>query len=228
MAIQLASGPAPHNSGQTLGADLVEAQQRLRKMVLDTLPSPNSRRNYAKALDDVFAFSAGRPLTRALVMEYRASIEALAASTINVRLSAVRKLVDEARKNGMLSTEEAGHLTDIPNIRQQGTRLGNWLTKDQAKELLAVPDRSTTKGKRDYVILALLVGCALRCQELASLDVETIQLREGRWVLADLEGKGRRIRTVAVPVWVKHGINAWMSAAEVEDGPLLRSISIGK
>jgi len=208
MEILLVSGPAPHDSAETAAAGLVEAQQRLRKMVLDTLPSPNSRRNYAKALDDLFAFAAGRPLTRALVMEYRASIDTLAASTINVRLSAIRKLVDEARQNGMLSTEEAGHLTDIPNIRQKGTRLGNWLTKEQARELLAVPDRSTLKGKRDYVILALLVGCALRRQELASLDVETIQLREGRWVLADLEGKGRRVRTVAVPVWVKQGIKA--------------------
>jgi len=224
MAILLISAATPHDyDGQTTGAELVEAQQRLRSMVLDTLPCANSRRNYAKALDDLFAFSAGRPLTRALVMEYRASMEALAASTINVRLSAIRKLVDEARKNGMLSAEESGHLTDIPNIRQKGTRLGNWLTKEQAKELLAVPDRSTTKGKRDYVILALLVGCALRRQELASLDVETIQLREGRWVLADLEGKGRRVRTVAVPVWVKQGVNAWMSAAGIEEGPLLRS-----
>jgi integrase len=42
------------------------------------------------------------------------------------------------------------------------------------------------KGKRDYVILALLSGCALRRQELASLDVDWIQIREGRWVLADL------------------------------------------
>ena len=105
--------------------------------------------------------------------------------------------------------------------------MGNWLTREQAKELLAVPDRSTLKGKRDYVILALLVGCALRRLELATLDVETIQLRESRWVLADLEGKGRRIRTVAVPVWVKQGINAWMTAAGIEDGRLLRSISKG-
>jgi hypothetical protein len=29
----------------------------------------------------------------------------------------------------------------------------------------AVPDRTTLKGKRDYVILALLVGCALRRNE---------------------------------------------------------------
>src|ERR1700722_18708031 len=91
----------------------------------------------------------------------------------------------------MIGSEEAASLTDVPNMSQKGTRLGNWLTREQAKELLAAPDRSTLRGKRDYVILALLVGCALRRQELATLDVETIQQREGRWVLADLEGKGR-------------------------------------
>jgi integrase len=158
-------------------------------------------------------------------MEWRAAMESLSPSTINVRLSAVRKMVDEARRAGIIGQEEAGSLTDVPNISQKGTRLGNWLTREQAKELLAVPDRSTLKGKRDYVILALLVGCALRRNELAELDVETIQQSEGRWVLADLEGKGRRIRTVAIPIWVKHGINAWMTAAGIEDGRLLRSVS---
>jgi integrase len=127
----------------------------------------------------------------------------------------------------MIGAEEAANLTEVPNIPQKGTRLGNWLTREQAKELLAVPDRSTLKGKRDYVILAILVGCALRREELALLDVDTIQLREGRWVLADLEGKGRRVRTVAIPVWVKQGINSWMTAAGVEDGRLLRAISKG-
>ncbi len=107
---------------------------------------------------------------------------------------------------------------------QAGKRLGNWLTREQAKELLAVPDRSTLKGKRDYVILALLVGCALRRAELAELDVPTIQLREGRWVLADLEGKGRRIRTVAIPIWVKKGIDAWREAAAIDKGRLLGRI----
>jgi integrase len=193
--------------------------------VLEAVVSPHSKRNYAKALDDLFRFCAGRPLSRSLLMEWRAGMESLSPSTMNVRLSAVRKMVGEARRAGMLGSEEAATLTDIPNIPQKGTRLGNWLTRDQAKELLAVPDRSTLKGKRDYVILALLVGCALRRNELAELDVETIQQREGRWVLADFEGKGRRIRTVAIPIWVKHGINAWMTAAGIEDGRLLRSVS---
>jgi integrase len=194
-------------------------------MVLDAVTSPHSKRNYARALDDLFSFCASRPLSRELLMEWRAEMEALSPSTINVRLSAVRKMVGEARRAGMIDSEEAASLTDIPNISQKGTRLGNWLTREQAKELLAVPDRSTLKGKRDYVILALLVGCALRRNELAELDVETIQQREGRWVLADLEGKGRRIRTVAIPIWVKQAINAWMTAAGLEDGRLLRSVS---
>jgi integrase len=222
-ALVLAASAPESRAGEPLA--LTPAQARLRKMVLDAVPSPHSKRNYAKALDDLFQFCASRPLSRSLLMEWRAGMESLSPSTINVRLSAVRKLVGEARRNNMIGSEEAATLTDIPNIRLKGTRLGNWLNREQAKELLAVPDRSTLKGKRDYVILALLVGCALRRNELAELDVETIQQREGRWVLADLEGKGRRIRTVAVPIWVKHGINAWMTAAYIEDGRLLRSVS---
>ena len=206
---------------------LTPAQQELRQMVLDSVPAASSKLAYGHALDHLFCFAAGRPLTRFLLQEWKAGMEGLAPSSINVRLSAVRKLVSEARRNGMLGVEEAATLTDIPNVRQQGTRLGNWLTREQARELLAVPDRSTLKGKRDYVILALLVGCALRRKELASLSTEDIQLRENRWVLIDLVGKGRRIRTVAVPLWVKHGINTWMTAAAIEDGRLLRSIRKG-
>jgi site-specific recombinase XerC len=135
-------------------------------------------------------------------MEYRAAMleKGLSASTVNVRLSAVRKLVGEAQRNGIIGAEEAANLVGVPNLSQKGTRLGNWLTRDQAKKLLTVPDRSKIKGKRDYVILALLLGCALRRQELASLDVGGIQMREGRWVLPDLRGKGGRVRTVAIPI----------------------------
>jgi integrase len=192
---------------------MTQAQALLRQMVLGLVQSIHSKRNYAKALDDLFAFCASRPLSRALLMEYRTTMDHLSPSTINVRLSAIRKLVGEARRNGMIGLEEAANLNNVPNVRQNGTRLGNWLTREQAKQLLAVPDRSTLKGKRDYVIIPLLVACALRRRELATLNIEDIQLREGRWVIIDLRGKGGRIRTVAVPMWVKQGIDAWMTAA---------------
>ena len=196
-------------------------------MTLDSVPSAHSRRNYGRALDDLFQFAASQPLSGELLMEWRAKMECLSPSTINVRLSAARKMVHEAQRNGVLGVEEAANLTDVPNIRQQGTRLGNWLTRKQTKEILAVPDRSTLKGRRDYMILALLVGCALRRQELASLNIEDVQMREGRWVIADLRGKGGRIRTVAVPVWVRSGIEAWLAAAGIDKGKLLRPVGKG-
>jgi integrase len=104
---------------------------------------------------------------------------------------------------------------------------GNWLTREQAKEILAVPDRSKLMGMRDYVILSLLVACALRRMELAELDVATIQQREGRWVLVDLAGKGRRVRTASIPISVKQGIGTWMTAANIKTGRLLRPIRKG-
>ncbi len=107
LLISAAPGPEDPDSPES---GLVEAQQRLRRMVLDTVASPNSRRNYGKALDDLFALAAGRPLTPALFMEYRASMEALSPSTTNVRLSAVRKLVAEARRNGVIGVEDAARL----------------------------------------------------------------------------------------------------------------------
>ena len=79
----------------------------------------NSKRNYAKALDHLFAFAGGRPLSRELMLEWRASMEKQSPSTVNLRLSAMRSLVAEAKRAGMLSSEEAEKLSDIPNIKQQ-------------------------------------------------------------------------------------------------------------
>jgi hypothetical protein len=45
-------------------------------------------------------FCASRPLSRALLMEWKAGMESLSPSTINVRLSAVRKMLTETKRNG--------------------------------------------------------------------------------------------------------------------------------
>lgn len=216
--------------GQVNGADrcdLTELQLLLKQMVLNSVTAVNTRRSYARALDDLFGFASGRPLTRALLQEWKASMDALAASSVNVKLAAAQRLVSEARRNGLIGSEEASNLSDIPNVAQRGNRMGNWLTRDQAKELLRVPDRSTRKGKRDYAVLALLVGCGLRRRELAALDISDVQQREGRWVIADLCGKGNRIRTVAVPLWVKTAIDAWLKKAELNQGRVFRAVAKG-
>lgn len=224
---ELALSLSPAEPGEGPAFALTPAQARLRQMVVDTVSASTSKLAYGHALDQMFDFVAGRPLTRELLHAWKAGMDGLSPSTVNIRLAAVRKLIGEAERNGMLGAEEAARLSSVPNVRQRGIRLGNWLTREQAKQLLAVPDRSTLKGKRDHAILALLVGCALRRGELAGLRIDEVQQREGRWVLADLRGKGGRIRTVAVPPWVKQSVDAWTAAAGIQEGRLLRRVGKG-
>jgi integrase len=92
---------------------------------------------------------------------------------------------------------------------------------------LALPDPATLKGKSDRAILGLLLGCGLRRDELVRPTIEEIQQREGRWVIIDILGKGRRRRTIPVPSWVKVWIDEWMVAADVADGCVFRAINKG-
>ena len=62
-------------------------------------------------------------------------------------------------------------------------------------------------------MLTMLIGCGLRRGELLGLRVNSIQLREEHWVIADLLGKAGHIRTVPIPVWVKAAIDEWKNAS---------------
>ena len=203
----------------------------LRTMLTNSVASGHTRRAYAKAFDDILALAlrTGQPISRQLIQQYRAEMvdAGLGGSTINVRLSGVRKLVNEARENGLLDPSAAGRIVSVPNVPAQGVRLGQWLTAEQTRDLLAVPDRSRLKGKRDYAILSVLTQTALRREEAAHLDMSHIQMREGRWVLADLRGKRGRVRTVALPAGAKAAIDDWTRAAGITSGPVFRRLSKG-
>jgi integrase len=95
--------------------------------------------------------------------------------------------------------------------------------------LLNAPDPETLIGKRDLVILALLLGRGLRRAELLSLEVNQIEQREARWVIPDMLGKGNRLRTGPVPAWVKARVENWVLAPELDvtGGRLFRSITKG-
>jgi integrase len=86
-------------------------------------------------------------------------------------------------------------------------------------------DEASLRGRRDYAMLAVLLGCGLRRAELTGLRIEDLQLREEHWVIADLVGKGGHVRTIPMPDWVKAGVDNWVAAAGITTGPLLRSIN---
>ena len=208
-----------------------EIEARLTALVLDTVSSPHSRRAYRTGLQRFFTWlrcsASGATFSKALVGEYRTALldAGVSPATLNLRLAPVRRLAREMAENGRLAPEIAAAIERVPGVTRRGTRVGNWLTKEQANDLLNAPDPRTLKGKRDRAILALLIGCGLRRAELLSLTVESIQLREARWVIPDLLGKGNRTRTVTVPAGVKARIDLWTTAAGIAAGPIFRPVT---
>jgi len=76
-------------------------------------------------------------------------------------------------------------------------------------------------------MLGLLLGCGLRHSEVVGLNLDQLQSRDGRWVIADLVGKGKRLRTVPVPSWSKELLNAWLRHSGVSDGKVFRRVLTG-
>ena len=201
-----------------------------KSAVLNTLKSPESQRAYRYAIDDFIAWYCSEPrlaFNKTVVLRYRLQLEAqhLAASTVNVRLAAVRRLAYEAADCGLLSPELAAGIRRVKSAKRLGVRLGNWLTAQQGRTLLQAPNVNTVRGKRDYAMLALLLGCGLRRSELAHLMIEHLEQREEHWAIVDLIGKGGHVRTVPVPDWVKSAIDMWTTAGNINNGRLLRCVN---
>jgi site-specific recombinase XerD len=204
----------------------------LKTLVLDSVSSPITKRVYNLGLDEFFAWYGREPrpgFTKATVNAWRAELETrgLGSVSINVRITAVRKLAVEAADNGLLAPELAAGITRVKGAKSVGVRVGNWLSVQQAQRLLNAPDVTTKKGLRDRAMLAVLLGCGLRRSEVAALTLKHIQQRDNRWCIVDLVGKHGRVRTIPMPTWVKSAIDAWTLAVGVTDGHVLRPMNRG-
>jgi integrase len=197
--------------------------------VLNSLTSLQSRRSYQHAMDEFIEWYCSEPrlaLNRAVVLRYRLQLEAkkLAASTINVRLAAVRRLAYEAADTGLLSPELVAGIRRVKGVPQLGRRVGNWLSPTEGEQLLSGTTTETLRQKRDAAIISLLLGCGLRRSEAAALAWGDIQKREDHWAIVDLVGKAGHVRTVPVPAWVKKAVDRWTESAPIANGRLFRSI----
>jgi hypothetical protein len=110
----------------------------IKSAALSTLASVNTRRAYKHAIDRFISWYCSEPrlgFNRTIVLRYRSSLESLqlSAATINLHLSAIRRLADEAAENGSLSPELAIGIRRVKGVKRLGRRIGNWLTQDQAQ-----------------------------------------------------------------------------------------------
>src|ERR1039458_7431681 len=107
--------------------------RRLKGLVLDSVSSPITRRVYNLGLDEFFEWYGREPrpgVTKATACDCRGAWElrGLGAVSINVRITAVRKLAVEAADNGLLAPELASGIVRVKGVASKGVRLGNWLS----------------------------------------------------------------------------------------------------
>jgi len=228
----MVSQQQPNSVGLSPTATIPELQQS-KTAVLNTLASRHSRRSYEYAIDRFIAWYCSEPrleFNRSVVVRYRSFLErlSLSAATINLHLSAIRRLADESAESGWLSPELAIGIRRVKGVKRLGRKMGNWLTRNEAQELVNAASKANLRGWRDGAMVGLLLGCGLRRSEVVGLNLDQLQSREGHWVIVNLIGKGARIRTVPVPWWAKELVDAWLRHSGVSDGRLFRKVLKGE
>ena len=115
--------------------------------------------------------------------------------------------------------EEYQGIREIQGAKKTAVRAAQWLTLQQANDLLTLPNVKTLKGLRDRALLGVLIGCALRRQEICDLTAESIQQRNARWVFI-VRGKGDKTRTVGIAPGLMMSVKEWQDSREYNNVPL--------
>ena len=196
--------------------------EQSKASVLNSLTSQSGQRTYDHAIADFVDWYCSEPrlaFNRTVVLRYRIYLEQkqYAPTTINLRLAAVRRVAFEAADSGLLSPELAAGIRRVKEVRRIGVRAGNWLTAEQGKLLLASVDRGSLRGKRNYAMLAVLIGCGLRRGELLGLRVDSIATARGALGHRRLSGQGRAHSYGSGP-WLGEGCDRRMEGGEWDYG----------
>ena len=185
--------------------------------------SENTRKAYARDLKYFFVEVCGaepspqlvteflqleRFTAIALVLKYKARLieRKLAEATINRRLAAIKSLVSYSQKIGRCLWS----LEEVEGERVQSYRDTSGIDRESFRRILAVPNRDSTKGARDYAILRLLWENALRRNELISANIS--DFNPGEKTLAILgKGRGSQKETISLSAGAVEAIGAWLA-----------------
>ena len=114
-------------------------------------------------------------------------------STRNVRLAAIHSFFSFLQYDVPENINEWQQILSI-RVKKAKKHSMNYLTIEGIKLLLAQPDLSTKKGRRDLVMLALMYDSAARVQEIIDLTASSVRLTKPFTV--KLVGKGNKARIV--------------------------------
>lgn len=199
---------------------------------LASLGSDASRRTMRAALDTMAGLMTGGQAD-ALTMPWhllryqhtqalRSQLAArYAHSTANKHLSALRRVLKEAWRLGLMDSDDYRQAADIENVKGETVPAGRALTSGEIAALLNDCAGDTSpNGARDAAIIGLLYGCGLRRAEIVALDLDDYDPDSGRLVV---RGKRNKERTVYVRNGAAAALADWLAirGESVEDTPAL-------
>ena len=175
--------------------------------------SPETRRTYETHIREFFLFhSLKHPVDIAAidVIRWRDSLirRGSRPSTVSTKLSVVRSFFDYLREDGIIDKNPASTKLVPPPQLPEGLS-GRALTPKEVGYLLAVPDRETPTGARDYALILLMCRTFLRVSEAAGIRASSFHWTKGRWTLK-VKVKGGRERTIPIPTDVKKAIDEFL------------------
>ncbi len=118
------------------------------------------------------------------------------AATRNIRLSAIHALFRFVASRNPEHLDLAQRILGIP-FKRAPQRAIDYLEREEIESILKTIDRTTSKGTRDYSLLATMFNIGGRVQEIADLRASDLQLTRPYQVR--LFGKGRKERYC--PLW---------------------------
>ena len=163
-------------------------------------------------------FNNSRKDALSFVLSYKSHLQdsGLASATINRRMSAIRSLCEYAYLMEIIDWQ----LPRLTQERVQSFRDTTGVELEQIKAMMAVPDRDTVQGKRDYSILRLLWENGLRRGELANIKLDDISWDTKKISIIG-KGRGNDKTEIDVSQGCLNAIASWLEARPVTDDPHL-------
>jgi len=223
-----------HQPGELTITGSQPLDQNPAAVYLASLESPTGRRTQKQALDimagmlsggtaDCFAFPWA-----ALRYQHTAAIRAqlitrYKPATVNKFLSALRGVLREAWRLGLLTAEEYQRATDLQGVKGETLPAGRELQPGEISALLASCETDLTPaGARDAAVIALMYAAGLRRDEVVRLDLEDYEPDTGKLVIL---GKRNKQRTVYLINGAADAMADWLDLRGSDSGPLFWPIN---
>lgn len=140
-------------------------------------------------------------------------------------LAALRGVLKESWRLGLMSTDEYMRARDLEPIRGQVLPAGRDVSSGELRALFEHLARDPgPMARRDAAILALLFAAGVRRTEVAGLQLADVDPETGRVVV---RGKGRKERACWLPPSALGAIRDWLQVRGTEAGAFLLPVRKG-